>query len=152
MATGSRQDQYLLHVVVKGAAIGGGDLDLGTWDKMSGGSVDSEEQRYKPGGMAEPISLGGSINPENVTAQVLYYQDTIHPRMGELMAAIGKRRVELSRQPLDIDKNPKGSPLVWTGILKQVTPPDVDSEGNDGAMLQIEFTTDGRPTGGATTG
>jgi hypothetical protein len=49
----SRLDQYNVTVSLDGTP-------LGTFDKMTGGEIDSEETKYKPGGMAPQVSLGGS--------------------------------------------------------------------------------------------
>ena len=68
------------------------------------------------------------------------YRD--HGLMAMLIAGVGKARVSVSRQPLDIDGNPYGTPLTYTGRLKAVTPNDLDSESADAAIYELEISTD----------
>jgi hypothetical protein len=122
-------------------------LHLGTWDKKSGGEVDSEEYKYNPGAMAEAVSLGGRKNVGNLTVSRLYrlvrdHQD-LHAR---LIRGVGKARVVVKQQPLDINENAFGTPIVWTGTLKRVSSPEVDSESSDAALIEIEVTVEGQPT------
>jgi hypothetical protein len=56
----TREDTWLITCSVDGR-------DLGVFDTKSGGELDSEEAKYKPGGMAAEISLGGSRTYGNLT-------------------------------------------------------------------------------------
>ena len=132
----SRIDEYDVKVTVD-------DVNLGTWDKLSGGEIDSEETTYKPGAMGSRISLGGSVNVGNLTVSVLYDLATIHSQFHWLASRAGKGAVTITKQPLDVDRNAVGRPIVYTGKLKMVTPPDVDSEASDAALLAIEVTPNG---------
>lgn len=131
-----RIDQHDVKVTVDGT-------DLGTFDKLSGGEIDSEETTYKPGGMGARVSLGGSVNVGNVTVSVLYDLARIHTVFHWLVARVGRAQVVVSKQPLDVDGNVFGRPIVYRGKLKQVTPPEADSEGTDAALLALEVTPDG---------
>jgi hypothetical protein len=128
----SRQDQYAVTLTVDGVL-------LGVFDALEGGEVDSEETRYKPGGMGAPISLGGSVEVGNLTLSRLYVLNRDHDRIHWLSRA-GKGACVVSRQPLDVDGNAYGRPLVYTGTLKAITPPEVDSESSDAAKLELEIT------------
>jgi hypothetical protein len=108
-AAPTREDTWLLTVNVDGR-------DLGVFDTLSGGELDSEESKYQPGGMAAEISLGGRKTIGNVT---------------------------IGQTPLDPMGARAGEPLTYTGTLKTVTPPDVDSTGTDAAQLTLEATIDG---------
>jgi hypothetical protein len=132
----SRQDQYNVTVTVDGT-------DLGTFDKLTGGEIDSEETTYKVGGMGPRISLGGSVNPGNVTVQVLYDLARIHTMVHWLIGRVGKGNATISKQPLDIDGNVYGRAITYPAKLKQVNPPEVDSESSDAALLELEFTVNG---------
>lgn len=132
----SRQDQYAIAVTIDGE-------DTGIWDKMSGGNVDSEETKYKPGGMAKSVSLGGSVNVENVTVSRLYVLDRDHLKVKSWINRAGRAGVTVTKQPLDVDGNVFGSPLVYTGKLKAVNPPEVDSESSDAALIELEISTVG---------
>jgi hypothetical protein len=136
MATGSRQDQYNVTVTIDGA-------DYGTWDKMGGGEVDSEEKKYKPGGLAPEVSLGGSQTVGNITVSRLYDLARDHGTVKELLGRVGKAVVVVSKQPLDADGNAFGAPIVYRGTLKTCTPPEVDSESSDAAMIELEVTSSG---------
>src|SRR5215831_13401885 len=130
---GSRVDQYDITVTCDGR-------NLGTWDKLTGGEIDSEETTFKPGGMGNRISLGGSVNVGNVVVSRLYDLQKVHAVVHWLLPRVGKGSVTVKKQPLDVDGNPWGRALVYTGKLKQVTPPEVDSEASDAALLALEMT------------
>jgi len=129
----SRQDQYAVSMTVDGTK-------FGVFDKLSGGEIDSEETKYKPGGMAPPVSLGGSVEVGNLTISRLYVLNRDHDTIHWLISRVGKGQVVVSRQPLDVDGNAYGRPLVYTGTLKTVTPPEVDSESSDAALVECEIT------------
>ena len=129
----SRQDQYAVTMTVDGQ-------DFGIWDKLTGGEIDSEETKYKPGGMGASVSLGGSTEVGNLTISRLYLLARDHERIHWLIGRAGKGDVVINRQPLDVDGNAYGRPLVYTGVLKTVTPPEVDSESSDAALLECEVT------------
>ena len=133
----SRQDQYNVTVSV------GGIGNLGTFDKMTGGEADSDEQKYSPGGMAPPVSLGGAVDMGTVVLERLYVLERDSPIIHQLIAAAGVASITASKQSLDTNRVPYGRPLVYTGTLKQVAPPDHDSTSSDPAILHLEFT----PTG-----
>lgn len=144
----SRQDQYKITVSVT-RTIGGRDetRSLGVFDKMSGGNADSDEVKYRPGNMANEITLGGHRTIENVTVERLY--DLSVDAAGSpsnlvwLMNGVGSARVVVTKQSLDVNKNAFGDPIVYRGTLKGVTPPDVDSESTDAATWSMEVTTSG---------
>jgi hypothetical protein len=147
----SRQDQYNITVSATRHIDGSDETrNLGTFDKMSGGNADSEESKYSPGNMAEPITLGGRRTIENVTVERLYdLQRDASPVSGGqsnlrwLMNGVGSAQIVVTKQSLDVNKNPFGYPLVYRGTLKAVTPPEVDSESTDAATWSIEITTYG---------
>lgn len=132
----SRLDQYDISVSLDG-------VNLGTFDKMSGGAIDSEEVKYKPGAMAPQISLGGSVTVDNVTVERLYRLDRDLPLIPNLKARVGKGQCVVTRQSLDVDGIPFGKPQTWNGKLKKLTWPDPDSESNAAAMLQLEISSAG---------
>lgn len=133
----SRQDQYDVTATVDGLGA------LGTFDTFKGGEVDSDEQKYRPGGMADPVSLGGAVTMGNVTISRNYELDRDHPIIHTLLSLAGRAMISVCKQPLDINKVPYGRPLIYKGKIKTVTPPEHDSTSSDPAMLEIEFV----PTG-----
>ena len=132
----SRLDQYSVTVSLDGA-------NLGTFDKMTGGTADSEDAKYRPGAMGDEIALGGPATTENVTVTRRYLLERDHALFVTLRNARGRGRVVVRRQPLDADRNPYGDPAVFTGILKAVKAPEPDSMSGDAAMLELEVSTDG---------
>lgn len=135
--TGTRKDMFLVTVQVDGVG------DLGVFDTMTGGEVDSDEQKYRPGGMAPPVSLGGAVTMGNVVLERNFDLERDGPIMHALMAAAGVAGITASKQPLDLNKVPYGRPLVYTGKLKQAAPPDHDSTSSDPALLHLEFVPSG---------
>jgi hypothetical protein len=133
----SRENMFAVTVAVEGIG------DLGVFDKMTGGEVDSDEQKYRPGAMADPISLGGALTIGNVVLERAYLLERDHPIWHQLAALAGRATITATKQPLDINKVPYGRPFVYTGKMKQVAPPPHDSTSSNPAMLHIEFV----PTG-----
>lgn len=133
----SRSDQYNVTVSIDGMG------NLGTFDTFKGGEVDSDEQKYRPGAMQPPVSLGGAVTMGNVTVSRLYVLERDHPVVHQLLSKVGVASISVSKQPLDLNKVPFGRPLVYTGKIKTVSPPEHDSTSSDPAMLEIEFV----PTG-----
>ena len=141
----TRQDTYSVHVHVKPP--GGGDLlDLGIWDKMSGGEVDSDETKYNPGGMAPPVSLGGRKNTGNVTVSRLYRLIRDHAIAQSWINWVGKATVTISKRPMDIEGNPYPTAITYTGVLKRVTFPEVDSESSTAGLVEFEVSVEGYPS------
>lgn len=132
----SRQDEYLVTVIIDGH-------DLGTFDKLTGGEVDSTEIKYKPGGMGDEVSLGGSRTVTNNVVSRLYKRDRDHDLARSLTTRCGRAPMSISKQPLDEDGHAWGSPIVTTGKLKRVKFPDHDSESTAAALLELEMSTAG---------
>lgn len=129
----SRENQSAVTMTLDG-------VDLGVWDKLEGGGIDSEETKYRPGAMGAHVSLGGATEVGNVTLSRLYQLARDHNIVHWLMSRAGKGQVTVARQPLDVDANAYGRPIVYTGTLKAVTPPAVDSESSDAALIEVEIT------------
>lgn len=127
----SRQDQYNVTVTVD-------TTQLGTFDKMTGGELDSEELKYKPGAMAAEVSLGGSQTVSNLVLSRLYRLDRDLSQVPFLKSRVGKGDVTVAKQSLDVDGNPFGTPIIYRGKLKKLTLPEVNSEGSNAALLELE--------------
>jgi hypothetical protein len=132
----TREDTWLITCAVDGR-------DLGVFDTKSGGELDSEEAKYKPGGMAGEISLGGSRTFGNLT--IARYCDYVRdwPVIKWLASRVGAGRGAIGLTPLNVNGERAGDPLTYSGTLKTTTPPDLDSTGTDAAILTLEFTIDG---------
>jgi hypothetical protein len=137
----TREDTHILTMSVDGGP-NVGTLDLGIWDTKEGGEIDSDENKYKPGGMAKEISLGGTKTVGNLTFSRYYDWKRDDAIMSWMINRVGNGRGTLGIQMLDIHGNPQGGLLTYSGTLKTFTPPDLDSTSNDPAMLSAEFTID----------
>jgi hypothetical protein len=116
-----------------------GERDLGIWDSHTGGEIDSEESKYRPGGLAAQISLGGSVTVNNVTVGRLYLLERDHQLVPFLLGQVGKGDFIVTKQPLGVDGVAFGKPTVYRGKLKQVTLPEHDSESSDPAKIELEM-------------
>jgi hypothetical protein len=132
----STSRQYQVTVTIDG-------VDYGVWDTFSGGEVASEEVKYRPGGMAAQVSLGGSTTVENITVSRLYVLERDHVIVHQLMSRVGRADVTINKQPLDVNGAAFGRPLVYTGKLQRVMPPEHDSDSDDPAMIELEIGTNG---------
>lgn len=140
-ANPTREDTHLLTMSIDGGP-GVGVKKLGVWDRKEGGEIDSDENKYKPGGMAAEISLGGTKTIGNLTFSRYYDWARDDAIMGWMIDRVGEGRGTLGVQMLDVHGNPQGGLLTYGGTLKTFTPPDLDSTSNDPAMLSAEFTCD----------
>lgn len=130
-----RQDQWSNTVTIDGKP-------MGVWDTLSGGESDSEESKYRPGGMAPPVSLGGTRMIGNITlGRLISREDWSY--MHRLMNRTGQARAVVSRQPLDQDGNPWGRPMTYTGKVKTCTPGNTDSNSSDAQVWEIVVSTEG---------
>jgi hypothetical protein len=129
----TRQDTFRLTLRVN-------HENYGVWDKKTGGDADSNELKYNPGSMVPAISLGGHETPANVTLQRLYDVIDDNNKLNKLLNGVGKHDATVTQQPLDFDGNPYGKAAVWHGTLKRVVIPDVDSESNTAALVEVEIT------------
>jgi hypothetical protein len=141
----TRQDTYRLTVLIEDPGTGN-MVNHGVWDKMSGGEIDSDDNKYYPGGMEPPVSLGGRRTVGNVTVSRLYRLARDHDKVHKMIHAVGRSDIVINKQPMDLNGNVYGHPLVYRGKLKRCTPPDVDSEGSSAGLIEIEATIDGFPT------
>lgn len=147
-ATGgpTRQDTYTVNVQLRNPSTQA-MVNLGVWDKMSGGAVDSDAVQYYPGGMAPPVAIGGKRTTSDVVVTRLYRLERDHDIIGWLMDAAGGSDMIVTKQPLDLQGNKYGRPIVYKGTLKTTTPPDVDSDAASAAgLLALEMTVDGFPS------
>jgi hypothetical protein len=130
---GQRQDAFDVTVKVDGT-------DLGVWSKCDGGAVDSDELTYAPGGMGPKVSLGGHATVAEVTVTALYDLDFFQPLIHWLIGRAGKGQAVINKQPLDADGNAFGRALVYSGILKTVTPPVHDANASAAAEIVLAVT------------
>jgi hypothetical protein len=141
----TRQDTWRITVFVEHPKVSGSMLNYGVFDKMTGGQVDSDDNKYNPGGMGPPVSLGGRKTVDNVVISRLYRLMRDHDHIQRLIDGVGRSRVTIAKQPMDIEGNVYGKPLVYNGRLKRCTPPEVDSEASGAGLIELEVVVDGFP-------
>lgn len=131
-----RQDQWSATLTIDGRS-------FGVWMSLSGGDVEASETKIRPGGMRPELSLGGVATTNNVTlTKVLDRAD--YDAMRIMMAGrVGKARCVASRQPLDADGNPWGRPIIYAGVLQNVTPGDYDANSTDAQVWEVTISTEG---------
>lgn len=132
----SRRDQYSITVSVDGTP-------LGVFDSLAGGMYGSEDTKYKPGGMVPEVSLGGSRSTDNVTVGRLFRLDRDLPLVPMLKSKVGSGAVTVTKQSMDVNRNPYGTPDVYTGILLSAQFPEPDSTSNDAAVMTLVVSTTG---------
>src|SRR5215469_15843543 len=107
--TGTRKDQWDTTVVVDGR-------QLGTWDVQTGGEVDSAETIWKPGGMGQQISLGGTTTIGQVVLSRLFQLDRDALTLKWLLSRVGRGAMVVNKQALDADGNAAGVRYTYQGI------------------------------------
>lgn len=132
----SRTDQAVVSLAVDG-------VDYGIWDKLTGGDMDSNETKYKPGGGVTEVSLGGTRMVTDVVLTRLYVLERDHVSAHALLNRVGRGTGVATKQPTDVDGNIFGRPLVYAGRLKTVNFPDADSMGNAAALIVVTISSAG---------
>src|SRR5262245_42130055 len=120
----TRQDTWLITVHVEDvwtkAAAGKGIMaDFGVFDKMTGGAKQAQASTYRPGGMADPISLGAVPTVTNVVVSRNARIIRDLQNSGNLLKGVGISKMTVSRMPLDFEGNvvPGVAAVVYTGKL-----------------------------------
>lgn len=146
----TRSDTFEVHVEIEDYTNPNHPMvDCGVWDKRTGGDADSTASTYQPGGMVAKVGLGGTNDDANVVVSRLYRLVRDHQDLApKLKAGRGKARMIVKQQPLDLDGNVFGDPLVWQGVMKRATFPETDSTSQDAALVELEMVVD---SGGVST-
>lgn len=131
-----REDTYSVRLSV---TWNGRTEDLGVWDKLSIPAVDSSSNPYRPGGLADPIDLGGTRTLGAITGSKLYDE-----RLNELDSwlgdAVGKGSLIAVKQPTDTEGVAYGRSSTYRCRFKSWTPPSVDSQSSAAALASLEAT------------
>ena len=118
------------------------ELDLGVWDKFSGGDIDSDDTKYRAGGRAPEESLGGTRTVSNVTMARLFRIERDFDLIQTLVDGAGSKDVQITRSYLDPSGTPVNSPamgnVVYLGKLKAFKQPEHDSNSSDASLCEIE--------------
>lgn len=136
--TPTRQDTWSIVVKYRGNT-------TGFWDKKTGGAVDSDETKYYPGHMEDPLALGGRKTTDNLTLSRIYDRIDDHDLINDLIDGVGRSHVTVEVRPMDFEGHGFGKIITYNGILKRVVIPDTDSESSGAAMIEIEVAVIGFP-------
>lgn len=111
-------------------------IDTTSWDSVTGGDLTVEQQNFNPGGQQPAIALGGKRSRSDMTVKRIWSDDLIAAYIA-LDNVAGSAPVTISVQTLGAGKQPIGSPLVYTGVLGNVTPPPRDSTSSSPVYLEM---------------
>lgn len=139
-------NQWRIQVNVDGVK-----LDSVSWDKASGGDIVAENQTYNPGGMGPQITTGGIRKRNDITVDRVW-SDALIGKFIKLDNAAGIAATTVSLTPIKSDKKTSAShPIVYTGVLKQVTRPPSDSSSSTLESLSLVVSLNETISGGAST-
>ncbi|NAZ73853.1 hypothetical protein GTQ99_00210 [Kineococcus sp. T13] len=113
-----------------------------TFDTFTGSGVTSDPVKRRRGGMGPQRAYGAPSSTEDVTVSKPYEDADVELRR-YMYSRVGKARVVISKQALDLDGNAFGRAEVYTGILSGVTPGEVDSDSNEVEMWEAMISVDG---------
>ena len=125
-----KQSNAAAHLAVNGK-------DYGWWAVAEGGGVSIEETTYQD--HDGEVQLGGVATREAVTLRKLYRDNTVHEAYFELDAVCvaGGGSVVQTLQPTGDDGIAWGRPIVRTGKVGAVNPPNLDKSSSEAAELEI---------------
>jgi hypothetical protein len=108
--------------------------DFGFWAVKEGGGIETEDSTYDD--WDGQIQLGGKRTRTEITLRKLY-REQVHAVFRTLDALAGRGNAVLTSSPTDDDGVSWGNPIINTGKLGNVAPPDVDKSSSDGGELEI---------------
>jgi len=108
-----------------------------TFDKFSGGDVQSTINKHRPGGMGPEISFLALPTYADVTISKAWNTGTDNVLWEDLTTIIGNTIAQVTVQPLDDGGNSWGSATVYTGRINKAMPGGTDSNSNSVRMLEV---------------
>lgn len=116
---------------------GANALDLGYWAEKEGGGIDSEDAMYAD--WDGDLVLGGKRTRGDLTLRKAYRKE-VHDVYAELDRRAGNGSTgacTVVGTPVDDDGTAWSNPIVLTGVLKTVNPPDSSKGSSDAAKLEV---------------
>lgn len=110
---------------------------LGTWDTRSGGEVTAPLTKYRPGGSRTEVIDAARSTAGDVTISRRFDLQRDIPVERAVRSAVGRGRIVITEQPLDIDGVKFGKPIVYIGKVSSVAIDDADSNSDDTRMITI---------------
>lgn len=109
-----------------------------SWATLEGGDLESEDTKTRPGGMVSQVNLGGPTTRTDATVTRPYTSD-LHPYVVALENAAGQGIMHITYTILNAAGYSIGPTVTLTGILKNVTRPNWDSNATGTAMLSLSM-------------
>ena len=121
------QSNWVVHLAINGQ-------DYGFWKAKEGGGLETEDSTYDD--WDGQVQLGGKRTRNEITLRKLY-REQVHAIYRTLDALAGRGDIVLTSSPTDDDGVSWGDPIINTGKLGNVAPPDVDKASSDGGELEV---------------
>jgi hypothetical protein len=116
----------------------GKEVDLGMWDTFTGGDYDSTETKYTPADGEQRVYTG--VRTTNNLTMDSDYQPNVHDALLKEVGQEVKANEDLRGQPVRVivqelgaDGNYQANRKPYLGVIKQIVPPDGDS--NDAGTI-----------------
>jgi hypothetical protein len=107
------------------------------WATFSGGGLDTDDQKTRPGGMQNQVAIGGPTSRDDITVTT-QFTDAVASVAKALELRTGRGSLSVTITYMDMDGNPiAGHAFTRTGVLKTVKIPDVDVNTGDVAFLEV---------------
>lgn len=116
-------------------SVSGVKIDNQTWDKFSGAGHTMDTSTYNAGNMAPAIAIGGVSKRASATIERAW-DDTLISTYLNLDGAVGSP-VSIKINPLKNRSTFGPASRSFTGLLKEVNPPESDSTSSTIQMLSI---------------
>jgi hypothetical protein len=113
-----------------------GTVNLGIFDKRTGGDVQATAAKHRPGGWVSEKSYASLPTYTDVVINRVYERDRDHEMLRTLDNRAGRSMITVTEQPLDPDGHAWGNPITWRGRLLQIKHGDYDS--TSAAVRQFE--------------
>jgi hypothetical protein len=110
-------------------------IDNKSWDKFQGGGRVAETSSHNPGGMEPAVAVSGVTKRNQATLERAWDDVLIGAFIG-LDGAVGSP-CAVAVTPLRTPTTTAGRQRAYTGVIREVTPPEQDSTSSSISMLQI---------------
>lgn len=126
---------YTSHDSIITFSVPGVTLDRRSWDKFQGGAHQADTQNYPPGGHAPSVAVSGVTKRDTATLERAWDDVLIGAYMA-LDAAVGGP-CAIGVTPSKTASTKAANRRSYTGVIKEVKPPDNDSTSSSISQLQI---------------
>ena len=128
-----RADMADISVKLDGVAIGPNP----GWATYEGGEREADDQKTRPGGMADQVAIGGPTSRNDVTVTT-QFTDAVAAIAKQIEKRSGRGTFEVSVTYLNMNGDPVAAhSFIRTGIVKSVSIPNIDVNTGDVAFLTV---------------